>query len=142
MAAMDEELNLQMNNGNFEVVHHSKIPESTKILPMVWQMKRKRDIITNTVSKHKARLTIDSSKMKRGIHFDKTYAPVAVQSSVRLLFTLAIAFNWHTVQLDYVQAFPQAPAEKPIYLKIPVGFKMSKGTPNDYALKVIHNIYG
>jgi len=53
-----------------------------------------------------------------------------------------MAFNWQTVQLDYVQAFPQVLAEKLIYLKIPVGFKMSKGVPNNYALKVICNIYG
>ena len=55
---------------------------------------------------------------------------------------LATAFQWKMVQLDYVQAFPQAPVEKPIYLKIPIGFRMSKGYPNDYVLKVNRNIYG
>ena len=77
MKAMDEELNSQMNNGNFKVLYKSKVPKDTKILPTVWQIKRKRDIISNTVHKHKARLTIDGSKIKRGIHFEETYASIA-----------------------------------------------------------------
>ena len=75
-------------------------------------MKRKRDIQTGKIIKCKARLNIDGSKMKKGIHYDETYAPVANWSSIRLLFTLITAHKWHSVQLDYVQAFPQAPAEK------------------------------
>ena len=55
--------------------------------------------------------------------------------------TLAAAFQWKTVQIDYVQAFPQALVEKPIYLKIPIGFRMSKGHPKDYVLKVHRNVY-
>ena len=64
MKAMDKELNSRMNNGNFKVLHKSKVPKDTKILSMVWQMKHKRDIISNMVRKHKARLMIDRLKMK------------------------------------------------------------------------------
>jgi len=77
MKAMDEELNFQMNNSNFKVLDKSKVPKDTKILSTLWQMKRKRDIISNTVCKYKARLTIDRSKIKQGIHFEETYTPVA-----------------------------------------------------------------
>ena len=105
-------------------------------------MKRKYDIATGKVLKYKARLNIDGSKMKKGIHYDKIYAPVANWSSVHLLFTLITSLNWHSVQLDYVQAFLQAPVEKQLYLKIPIGFKMSKGNPKDYVLRVDHNVYG
>ena len=97
---------------------------------------------TGGIDPEKARLNIDGSKMKKGIHYEETYAPVANWSSVRLLFTLITALQWHSIQLDYVQAFPQAPVEKPLYLRIPTGFKMMKGDPRDFVLRVDHNVYG
>ena len=139
---MDTEIKDQLANGNFNVMKKSQVPKDTQILPTVWQMRRKRDIMTGKITKYKARLNVDGSRMKQGIHYNETYVPVANWSTVRLVMTLVTAFNWHTVQLDYVQAFPQAPVEKPIYLKIPIGFRMSKGHPNDYVLQVNRNVYG
>ena len=130
-----------MNNNNFYIIHYSQIPEGATLLPTVWQMRRKRDIKTNEITKYKARLTVDGSKTHKGEHYNETYALVASWKSMRLLTTLAIALLWHTIQLDYVQAFPQAPINKPIYFKIPTGFKL-KGHPKDHTLKVNNNIYG
>mmetsp|Transcript_23802 Transcript_23802/g.36159 ORF Transcript_23802/g.36159 Transcript_23802/m.36159 type:complete len:99 (-) Transcript_23802:145-441(-) len=48
-----------------------------------WQMKRKRDIRTREVKKHKARLSIDGSRMIQGVHYDQNYAPVASWNSIR-----------------------------------------------------------
>ena len=45
------------------------------------------------------------------------------------------------MQLDYVQAFSQAPIEKDLYLKVPAGFQVEYGDKNDYALKLHRNIY-
>ena len=44
--------------------------------------------------------------------------------------------------MDCVQAFPQAPIDKDIYLKVPGGFQVEYGDNNDYALKLHRNIYG
>ena len=140
--AMDKEIRDQMNNGNFTVMRRKDVPQDAQMLPTVWQMKRKREIATGKILKHKARLNVDGSKMRKGIHCNETYSPVANWSSVRLLLTLVAALDWHSVQIDYVQAFPQAPVEKPLYLKIPVGFRMSKGDPKDYALRVDRNVHG
>ena len=104
--AMDKEIKDQLANGNFTVIRRSNVPPNTKVLPTVWQMRRKRDILTGKVLKDKAWLNIDSSKMTKGVHFDETYTPVANWSTVRLVMTLAAAFQWKTVQIDYVQAFP------------------------------------
>ena len=59
-----------------------------------------------------------------------------------MLLTLATAHNWHTVQLDYVLAFPQAPVEKDLYMTIPRGFEMDKGDNKDYVLRLHKNVYG
>ena len=49
----------QLENGNFTLIKRSQVPEGEKILPAIWQMKRKRDIKTRKVKKYKARLNID-----------------------------------------------------------------------------------
>ena len=109
---MIKEVKDQAGNGNFSVIHISEVPKGATILPAVWQMKRKRDIRTRKVKKHKARLNIDGSRMIKGVHYDQTYAPVASWNSIRLLLTMVAIHGWHTTQLDYVQAYPQAPVEK------------------------------
>ena len=140
--AMQKEVEDQTRNGNFSIVERKLIPKGKTILNAVWQMRRKRDIKTREIKKYKARLNIDGSKMKRGIDYDDTYAPVATWRTIRLILSLAAANNWHTRQLDYVLAFPQAPVERELYMEVPKGFKVTEGKPDDYLLKIHRNIYG
>ena len=62
--AMLKEVNDQMENGNFLIMHKLKVPKDKTILPAVWQMKCKHNIRTRKVKKWKARLNIDGSRMK------------------------------------------------------------------------------
>jgi hypothetical protein len=39
-------------------------------------MKRKRKPSTGEISKYKARMNVDGSKMIKGLHYEETYAPV------------------------------------------------------------------
>ena len=147
-AAMVKEVKDQMDNGNFTIVLRANVPIGKTILPAVWQMKRKRDIKTRKVKKWKARLNIDGSRMKKGIHYDQTYSPVASWKSIRLLLMMIAKNKWHSRQIDYVLAFPQAPVEKEIYMEIPKGFQMDKDsidegkTSKDYVLRLNRNVYG
>ena len=50
--------------------------------------------------------------------------------------------RWHTKKVDYVQAFPQAPVENFLYLKVPAGFEVEGGTRDEYDLKLHKNVYG
>ena len=104
-------------------------------------MRRKRDIRTRKIKKWKARLNVDGSRMKQGVHYDQTYAPVASWKSIRLLLMLTIQNGWHLRQLDYVSAFPQAPIHKEIYMQIPKGFEIDGGGNGDYVLKLNRNVY-
>ena len=142
--AMQKEWDDQLGNGNFSIVHRSTVPEGATILPAVWQMKRKRDIKTRRVKKYKARLNIDGSRMQKGKHYDQTYAPVAKWSSIRLMLILCALHGWYSRQIDYVLAFPQAPVEREIYMKIPRPFAMQDKRLNtkDYVLKLHRNVYG
>ena len=141
--AMTKEVEDQLGNGNFTIIPKSQVPKGKIILPAVWQMRRKRDIRTREIKKYKARLNIDGSRMVKGIHYDQTYAPVASWKFIRLLLIMVAKYGWHSRQLDYVLAFPQAPVEKDIYMKIPKGFTIeNKRDGEEYVLKIHRNIYG
>jgi hypothetical protein len=61
-----------------------------------------------------------------------------------LLDTHALVLKgWHTKQIDYVMAFPQAPVERDLYMEIPKGVKL-EGVENskEYVLHIIKNLYG
>jgi len=141
--AMVKEVQDQLTNGNFTILLRSKLPKGATVLPAVWQMKRKRDIRTRAIKKYKARLNIDGSRMKPGKHYDPnhTYAPVASWNSIRLLLIMTAVHGWTTRQIDFVLAFPQAPVERDIYMKIPAGFEVD-GNDKDYVLQLHRNVYG
>ena len=131
----------QEANNNFSIIPISQVPEGKSILPALWQMRRKREVSTGKIKKYKARMNLDGSRMKKGIDYELTYAPVVRWSSIKLALILSILNKWHTVQLDYVHAFPQAPVEK-VYMKIPAGIQLVDGNNKDFCLKMHRNIYG
>ena len=50
--------------------------------------------------------------------------------------------KWHTKQIDYIHAFPQAPIDREIYMRIPKGFNLGKDVnPDDYVLQIHRNVY-
>jgi Reverse transcriptase (RNA-dependent DNA polymerase) len=53
----------------------------------------------------------------------------------------ALLNNWHTKQLDFVLAYPQADVECDLYLGIPQGFEF-EGSRKTHCLKLIKNLYG
>jgi hypothetical protein len=143
LEGMEKELRDQFENGNFTVIPKSEVPQGEIILPAVWQLKRKRDAKTGAVKKYKARLNIDGSRMRHGVHYNETYSPVASWNSVRMLLTLTAVHGWHTKQIDFVQAFAQAPVERTLYMKIPSGVELEDDSdPRDYVLMIHRNIYG
>ena len=105
-------------------------------------MKRKRDIKTRRVKKYKARLNLDGSRQLKGVHYDQTYALVTSWRFIRLLLIMIMKFNWHSKQVDYVLAFPQAPIERELYMQIPKGFELDSKNGEEHVLKVHKNVYG
>ena len=140
--AMDKEIADQYGNGNFELIKRAEIPPNATALNAVWQMKHKRNLKTGAIIKYKARLNIDGSRMVQGRDYDLTYAPVATWNAIRLILIMVLLNKWHTVQLDYVLAFPQAPISHELFMQIPQGVTIPHHNPKDYVLKLKRNIYG
>ena len=145
--AMRKELTAHHMEGNYKLVKKSKIPKGALLLPPVWQLRRKRITKTGEISKWKARLCIDGSRQKQGIHYEETYAPVVSWGATRFFLTLATKNNWKTRQLDFVMAFTQADVERELYMELPKEFFMpgsdiTHKDRNKYALKLVKNLYG
>ena len=110
-------------------------------------MKRKRYASTGEISKYKARINVDGSKMAKGLHYEETYAPVVAWATIRFFLTLAIINNWHTRQFDFLMEFTQADIERDLYMKLPPRFiipgrELSDEDRKKYVLKLEKNLYG
>ena len=142
LQAMSLEINDHNKKKHWILVLRTDLPEGARVLPCVWAMRRKRDLITGDITKWKARLNVDGSKQIMGLDYDQTYAPVASWASVRLILFMAMTQKWKTKQLDFVQAFPQAPVEQDLYIDVPKGCKVNDNDVSLWALKVTMNLYG
>jgi len=55
---------------------------------------------------------------------------------------LSIIHGWHTAQMDFVLAYPQADIEVPLYMKMPKGFECEGYEPGKVVLELCKNLYG
>ncbi len=78
----------------------------------------------------------------QGIHYDQTYSPVVAWPTTRFSLIQPLLKGWHTKQLDFVQAFPQAKVERVLYMEIPKGVDISGANRKDYVLEIVNNLYG
>ena len=140
--AVGTELDRHEKMGNYEPVPLSEVPKGTKLMDMVWSMRRKRRIKTQEVYKWKARLNVHGGQQEHGVHYWDTYAPVVTWQTVRFFLILSILLGWQSRQLDFVMAYPQAPTEMPLYMRLPQGYKRNGITRKTHALKLLRNIYG
>ena len=97
---MIKEVTDQINNWNLSLIGIEEVLEWSTILPGVWQMKRKRGIKTRQINNRKSRLNVEGSRMKKGIHYEKVYSPVAGWPSIRIILILVSLEVWKTIQVD------------------------------------------
>ena len=56
-------------------------------------MQRKHNLITNEITKHKARLNLHGGKQAYGMNYYETYTPVVTWFAVRLMIVMGIIFS-------------------------------------------------
>ena len=142
LEAVDIELDGHERMGNYVPVPLRDLPKGTKLIDMVWSMRCKRRINTQEVYKWKAHLNVHGGQQEHGVDYWDTYAPVVTWQIVRLFLILSLLLGWQSRQLDFVMAYPQAPAEMPLYMRLPQGYKRSGMSRKTHALKLIRNVYG
>ena len=95
-----------------------------KTLPCKWVFKVKYDQ-AGDIQRFKARLVAKGFKQIAGIDFGETFAPVAKQSTLRLLWTLAAKRDWEVENIDIKTAFLNGDLDEEIYMDMPPGFELS-----------------
>ena len=72
--AVVKEVDGHIKAKRWKVIKRDEVPEGHVPLPSVWAMRRKRDLTTNEVTKHKARLNLHGGKQQFGENYFDTYA--------------------------------------------------------------------
>ena len=135
----------------FKYIKRSELPIGAQLLNAIWSYRRKRKP-TGELLKLKSRICTDGSQQKYGVDYWQTYAPVVNWSTVRLSLVLSTILNFRSRQVDFAQAFPQAPLTEPVYMKIPQGWHVIDGKleqhenpefrDNEHCIKLLRNLYG
>ena len=65
---------------------------------------------------------MDGSQQQYGINYWETYAPLVHWSTIRMVLVLFALLQLKSRQVDYTQAFPQAPLDDDVFMRIPQGW--------------------
>ena len=93
-----------------------------------------------SLDKFKARLVAKGFQQHAGVDFSNTFSPVVKVSTIRIIFTLVVAYNWDIQQIDINYAFLNGILHKNVYMCQPVGFGSS--THPTHVCKLIKSLYG
>ncbi len=74
--AVVREINGHVENKHWKLVKWDSVLDDVQIVPSVWSLRRKRNLTTNEITKHKARLNLHGGKQIYGMNYYETYAPV------------------------------------------------------------------
>lgn len=138
--AMVKEVKDHLERGHFEAMLKSDVPEDEVILPAIWSMRRKRRIHNQEVYKWKSRLNLGGHKQVK--YSDVTYVPALSWTTIRLFLILSVLNGWHTRQLDWVLAYPQADIPRPTFMELPKGVTIPGLDRRKHCFRVKKNVYG
>ena len=93
-----------------------------------------------TIQRYKARLVAKRFQQYAGVEFTDTFSLVIKASTIRVVFTLAVTYNWEIRQIDFNNAFLNGEIVETVYLSKPVGF-VSTSHPQ-HVCKLQQALYG
>jgi Reverse transcriptase (RNA-dependent DNA polymerase) len=115
LEAIDKEISALENAGTWTMVSHQP---GMNILRSHLVLKAKRDTASEII-KYKARLVAGGDAPVHGLDFDKSYAPVADFTVVRIVLSIAARENRVVDSLDVSNAFVRAPPAEILYVRPP-----------------------
>lgn len=116
-AMLDEMKSLELNK-TWTLV---ELPQNKNAIRNKWVFKIKRNC-DGEITKYKARLVAKGFSQKYGIDYFETFSPVVKMSTLRMLFSLAINFNWFINHCDVMTAFLYGKLNEEVYMYQPEGF--------------------
>lgn len=135
-AAMQVEYDSLIKNGTWELVDY---PKGKNVIGSRWVFSTKFNP-DGTVEKFKARLVAQGCSQVHGEDFNETYAPVARQSTIRLVLALSAKLKLFVNHIDIVAAYLNGDLKEDVYMRQPEIF-VSKDHPQKVC-KLKKSIYG
>ena len=138
--AMLKEIRTLEKMGTWKTILRSSVPANKRVIKSTWAFRLKRSP-DGTPTKYKARFCVRGDMEVKGVDYFESYSPVVQWSTVRLLLIMSIVHGMHTRQVDYVNAFAQAPLpqNEECYIEMPQGFH---DDGDDTVLMLKKTLYG
>jgi hypothetical protein len=134
--AMLQEFQALVSNGTWTLCPR---PLNHNIIRNKWvyKIKQKPD---GSIERFKARLVARGFEQQCGIDYNETFSPVIKPSTIHIILSLAIQFDWSIRQLDISNAFLHGYLGEEVFMEQPQGF-VDREHP-DYVCKLHKSLYG
>jgi hypothetical protein len=116
--AMRSEIDSMGENQVCNLVHP---PDGIRPIECKWIYKKKKDMDGN-VHIYKARLVAKGFQQVQGVDYDKTFSPVAMLKSIRIILAIAAYFDYEIWQMDVKTTFLNENLDEDVYMIQPEGF--------------------
>jgi Reverse transcriptase (RNA-dependent DNA polymerase) len=127
-----------IKSGVWTAVDKDTLKLTDKVLTTTWAMKKKPN------GNYRARINARGFKQLDGLHYNSsaTSSPVTNDTTIRIIFTLAMLAGWKGYVIDVKGAFLNARFDKgeELFLKVPQGFEQFY--KESQVLKLNRTIYG
>lgn len=115
---MKQELDALMKYQTWELV----LPDPTKnIVSCKWILRIKRNA-DRSVDRYKAHLVAKDFTQRKGIDFHATFSPIVKLTTVCIVLSVVLHYNWYLCQLDVNNAFLRGDLDEEVYMAQPLGF--------------------
>jgi len=118
MNAMNVEYEVLLKNQTWDLVPY---PNERNVIGNKWIYKVKYNLV-GEIEKYKTRLVAKGFAKKYRVDYEKTFAPMAKMSTVRVILALSATQGWKFFQLDVKSAFLNGDLDVEIYMNQPEGF--------------------
>ena len=125
LSAMEEEMDSLHENHTYELI---ELPRGKKALRNKWVFKLKPGDGGNP-PRYKARIVVKGFQQKKGVDFDKIFAPFMKMTSIRTMLSITSNMDLEVEQLDVKITFLHGDLEEEIYIHQLKGF-VEKGKEN------------
>jgi hypothetical protein len=92
------------------------------------------------VEKFKARFVAKGFTQKEGIDYNKTFALVATNTSIRVIIALALVLCWKLYQMDVKTTYLNGKIEQEVFVEQPDGFVLHN--KDTHVCKLRKALYG
>lgn len=134
--AMAAEFKALIKNNTWNLV---PFQDQKNIIDSKWVFKTKYKA-DGTIERRKARLVAKGFQQTPGLDYYETFSPVIKASTVRVILSIAVHYNWEIRQMDINNAFLNGELKETVFMRQPEGFV--DATRPQHVCKLTKAIYG